>query len=191
MMRIGSAIQSGSRLDTLAVQVYLQSNHLVFVMIVKEIDKGQQKRADDKEQRNRVDHRGGAIPHLQVEVDWQGRTGTNEKEGGIEIFKAHQKRHGPGGNDRTAQIGQGDVNNNLERAGTEIKSRLLQATVEFAQPGRYHQGDKGGDKGKLANPCSKRPTRAICFPVNKSRGTEAKATVRFNKCNAIGPPINP
>jgi len=62
-------------------------------VIVKEIDKGQQKRANDKGQRNRVDHWGGAIPHLQVEVDWQGRPGTKEEKRSIEIFKVLIRCH--------------------------------------------------------------------------------------------------
>ncbi len=62
-------------------------------MIVKNNYKGQQKRADDKEQRNRDEHRGRAIPQLQVEVDWQGWPKTKEEESSIEIFKVLIRCH--------------------------------------------------------------------------------------------------
>lgn len=123
---------------------------LCFFFLDQQIDHRKGGGGDDQQERHGIDDRGGAIPHLQIEVDRQGGFGPHQKQGGVEVFKAHQKGDGATADQGRAKIGQGDVADDLKPGGPKVQRGFLKASIKFPEPGGDDQQHEGGYEGELA-----------------------------------------
>ena len=115
-----------------------------------EIDRSRQRCADNQQEGNGIDDWCAPVAHLEVEIDRQGRFGTGQEKGRVEVLEGHQEGHGGGADNGRAQELEGDVPDDLEAVGAQVESGLFQRSVELAQPGRHHQRHQSGDERKLA-----------------------------------------
>lgn len=104
----------------------------------------------NEEKRDRVDHRSRTVAYLQVKVHREGFLGTDEEDGGVEIFEGHKKSHRRPSDDGRSKVLQGNVPNNLEPVGPQVVSGLFEAAIELSQPRHDDQRHDGGDKRKLS-----------------------------------------
>lgn len=88
---------------------------------------------------------------MAVHGDGQWLVGADQHQGGVEVFKRHQKRDDGGTDYGRAQVGQGDGPDCDPSRGTEVLRRFLEAAVEFAQACGDDQRSNGGDEGDWCN----------------------------------------